>query len=161
MKTFKPVPALSIVAILGLAMTSVSANAQSFDSQNRPCPTEVKNDRTAGTIIGALAGGALGNAFSHGSARGTGTALGMVAGGVIGNQMGQTHGKYICAQQGERVATRYDDYDAYDRPVVRERVVMRPVREYDEYDVYRIHRRPHRHYVRVVYHDVYRDRDGW
>ena len=168
MKTIPLLPALSLAAAIGLTLTSVSASAQSYQDANdqnqsrQSCSSEVRNDRTAGTVIGALAGGLIGNAFSHGQARGTGTALGVVAGGVIGNNLGQSHGKFVCGQ--DRVATNYDSYEAYDdgydRPVIRERVIVRPDRVCETYETVRVYH-PHHHYARVIYRDVYRDRDRW
>jgi outer membrane lipoprotein SlyB len=54
---------------------------------------------TLGAVIGALAGGVLGNTVGKGDGRTAATVAGAVAGGVIGNQVGKRN-------EGDRVAWR-------------------------------------------------------
>jgi hypothetical protein len=51
------------------------------------CQQENANHEVAGTVIGAIAGGLLGNAVSHGGGKAGGTAIGAVGGAVIGNRL--------------------------------------------------------------------------
>jgi len=47
------------------------------------------NKEGTGTIVGAIAGGVVGNQFGQGSGRVAATAAGVVIGGMIGNQVGR------------------------------------------------------------------------
>jgi Ni/Co efflux regulator RcnB len=51
------------------------------------CRQERKGNEAAGTVIGAIAGGLIGNAVSHGRDRGLATAAGAVGGGYVGNRV--------------------------------------------------------------------------
>ncbi len=42
-----------------------------------------------GTVVGAVAGGLIGNQFGHGAGRALATAAGVVVGGMIGSQIGK------------------------------------------------------------------------
>ncbi|HSH95982.1 MAG TPA: glycine zipper 2TM domain-containing protein [Roseimicrobium sp.] len=57
-----------------------------------------------GTVIGAVAGGILGNQIGGGSGKAVATAAGVVAGGVIGNKVENKHEK----RPGHRVVVRLD-----------------------------------------------------
>ena len=48
-------------------------------------------NRVAGTAIGAIAGGVVGNQFGKGKGRTATTAAGAIAGGVIGNKVQKNH----------------------------------------------------------------------
>ncbi len=66
---------------------------------------------TAGTIIGALAGAALGsNVAAHG-VRTEGAVLGGVVGAVVGGSVGNAHDRYNCDSRGPYYS--YDDTIAY------------------------------------------------
>ncbi|MGA9659599.1 MAG: glycine zipper 2TM domain-containing protein [Asticcacaulis sp.] len=63
-----------------------------------------KGSNTTGTVVGAVAGGALGSQVSK-NEKGLGTIAGAVLGGVIGNQVGKTNdtcmnGEYYSYQSG-------------------------------------------------------------
>jgi uncharacterized protein YcfJ len=60
-------------AILALAAGTVAANADHCSGRNH----------TTGTVVGAVGGGLIGNAITHGSA--VGVVGGAVAGGLAGN----------------------------------------------------------------------------
>ena len=56
-----------------------------------PQPGEIgMNKTTGGALVGAAAGGLLGNQFGSGSGKGAMTALGVVAGGLLGSQVGKS-----------------------------------------------------------------------
>lgn len=155
----------SLIAMGGMAVLPLSVSAARADSYRtvQDCPTEVHQDRSAGTVIGAIAGGLVGNAFSHGKARGAGTALGVVAGAVAGNQLGQAHGRYVCDQ--DRPVADYEPAPVFHERVVTERpvVVERPIVEERLVTEYRIRPVYHRvivrrsvHHPRIVTRVVYR-----
>ncbi len=78
------------LAALALGVTSVSAEAANCQGR-----------RDTGTAVGAVGGGLIGNAASHGSVGGT------VAGAVIGGVAGNVIGGSNCVP---RQASRYDRY---------------------------------------------------
>lgn len=47
------------------------------------------NNQDAGTVVGAVAGGVIGNQFGHGAGRALATVGGAVVGGMIGNAIGK------------------------------------------------------------------------
>jgi hypothetical protein len=71
-----------LLLIAGVAAVAVPglANADTV------CHHEKNNNRVVGTIAGAVGGGLIGNAITHG--HGPGTALGAIAGGFAGNAIG-------------------------------------------------------------------------
>jgi Ni/Co efflux regulator RcnB len=72
-------------------------------SASTRCREARHDQQVTGTVIGAVAGGLLGNAVSHGGGRAGGTILGAVGGAVIGNQLASSSGR-ACP----------DGYEAYD-----------------------------------------------
>jgi hypothetical protein len=64
-----------------------------------PAPCNNNAAVTAG-VIGALAGGVLGNAVTHGGARTTGTVLGALVGGGVGAAVGHAHDVQKCDERG-------------------------------------------------------------
>jgi hypothetical protein len=66
-------------------------------------PVVCRNDHsaaTAGTILGALAGAALGSNIAAGGHRGAGAVLGGVVGAGIGGSVGNAHDRYLCDPRG-------------------------------------------------------------
>ncbi|KZC19906.1 MULTISPECIES: glycine zipper 2TM domain-containing protein [Rhodanobacter] len=83
------------------------------------------NGGTLGAIIGAVAGGVLGNQVGKGDGRKAATVVGAVAGGVVGNQIGKRNsgsdvawrivvrldnGQYATVTQRENPGVRSGDY---------------------------------------------------
>ena len=64
-----------------------------------PAPCNNNSAVTSG-IIGALAGGVLGNAVTHGGGRTGGTVLGALVGGGIGASVGHAHDVQKCDERG-------------------------------------------------------------
>jgi len=64
---------VAVVAAIGLGVAA--------------CNTD-RSGETLGTVIGATAGGVIGNQFGSGSGQALATAAGIVAGGLIGNRIG-------------------------------------------------------------------------
>jgi hypothetical protein len=93
-----------------------------------PGVVECRNDHsaaTAGTILGALAGAALGSNVAAAGHRGAGAVLGGVVGAGIGGSVGAAHDRYRCDEHGPYYGygdtisyreapdfrtARYDDY---------------------------------------------------
>ena len=103
----------AIALALGLPSLAQAQNYQSYnsgyqDSSNSYdgyCYARKKNAQTTGTVVGAVAGGAIGGTFSDTRHKGVGTAAGAVIGGLIGNQVGKSsvtcyNGDYYSYQSG-------------------------------------------------------------
>jgi uncharacterized protein YcfJ len=106
----------------GLIATAVAVPQSASAYTHYVCRYEQKHDEHTGTIIGAVAGGLIGNSIA-GHARLLGTVGGAVAGGAIGSKIGHDHGKSVCEREvayRERVV--YRDHG-------REKVVYRYVRQ--------------------------------
>ncbi|HWE48004.1 MAG TPA: glycine zipper 2TM domain-containing protein [Caulobacteraceae bacterium] len=91
MKTFKALA-------LGLVLASGVSAAAAGVADARTCHAS-RHNAHVGTAVGAVGGGLLGNAVSHGGGRLGGTVIGAVAGGVVGHQIGKhsvkcAHGYY-------------------------------------------------------------------
>jgi uncharacterized protein YcfJ len=96
MTTMRPIALISGLA----AAAAVSAAPLSADAA---C-----NKRTTGTVIGALAGGLLGNAVAGHGDRTAGTLIGAGAGGLVGNQVtkcGHARRAYYPQRHYSRAAT--------------------------------------------------------
>jgi hypothetical protein len=68
-----------------------------------PGPVECRNDHsaaTAGTILGAIAGAALGSNIAAAGHRTAGSILGGVVGAGIGGSVGHAHDRYLCDTHG-------------------------------------------------------------
>ncbi|MFC5743486.1 glycine zipper 2TM domain-containing protein [Dyella tabacisoli] len=85
--------------------------------------TQGGNDGTLGTVIGAVAGGLLGNQVGRGNGRKAATVAGAVVGGVVGNQVGKggggvayrvsvrlDNGQYVNVTQRDDPRVRQGDY---------------------------------------------------
>jgi uncharacterized protein YcfJ len=103
-----------IFALAALALGFTTVTAEAANCQGR---------RDTGTAVGAIGGGLVGNAASHGSAGGT--IAGVVIGGLVGNVVGgndcnQRYTRYV---PDNGAAYYYDndgyrrDYRRHDRPV--------------------------------------------
>lgn len=86
---------LVIAGCIALASPSLSMAATR-------CQQDQANRKTTGTVIGAIAGGLLGNAVSRGGGRTGGTVIGAVGGAVVGNQL---------ARQNNACPDGYTAYD--------------------------------------------------
>ena len=82
-------------ALTALSLILATATAEAANCQGR---------RDTGTAVGAVGGGVIGNAASHGDAGGT------IAGAVIGGLVGNAIGGSNCVQttQKARPAVHYD-----------------------------------------------------
>ena len=86
------------LATLVCSALAVATSAPSVaQAQNRHkvwvCNTvSTRGERTTGTVVGAVAGGLLGNALTHGGGRTGGTLIGAGAGAVAGHQIAKHNG---------------------------------------------------------------------
>lgn len=55
-----------------------------------------RGHRNTGTVVGAVAGGLLGNALSHGGGKTGGTIIGAGAGAVAGHEIAKRNGQQHC-----------------------------------------------------------------
>jgi surface antigen len=75
----------------------------------RDCERQRGGNTAGGAIIGALAGGLLGNSVSRGPQRGAGTAVGAILGGVVGASIGNN---LSCEDRSYAVDAEYRGFEA-------------------------------------------------
>ena len=68
-------------------------------------------NQDTGTVVGAVAGGVIGNQFGHGAGRALATVGGAVAGGLIGNAIGKDMDDYDrrMAAEAEYASLEYEE----------------------------------------------------
>ena len=79
------------------------------DAFYRDCEHKRGGNTAGGAIIGALAGGLLGNSVSRGPQRGAGTAVGAILGGVVGASIGNS---LNCEDRSYAVDAEYRGFEA-------------------------------------------------
>ena len=67
------------------------------------------NKQDAGTLVGAVAGGVIGNQFGRGGGRVAATLAGAVVGGIVGNEIGRK------LDARDRELAQRAEYDAWER----------------------------------------------
>jgi len=72
------------------------------------CGPDVKKEDT-GTVVGAVAGGIIGNQFGSGGGRVAATLAGAVVGGIVGNEIGRS------LDARDRELAREAEFDAWER----------------------------------------------
>ena len=84
-----------VLATLSVAAAPMAASAQPHRHRVQVCGAS-RHAKNTGTVVGAVAGGLLGNAVSHHGAGGTivGAGVGAVAGHQIARRNGSTHCHY-------------------------------------------------------------------
>jgi len=103
----------NLLLVAGLvAATAIPAMANAATR----CEQHQADNRAAGTVIGAIAGGLLGNAVSHGGGRTGGTVIGAVGGAVVGNQLARSNNAcpdgYVAYNGPDRDPAAYYGSDA-------------------------------------------------
>lgn len=73
------------------------------------CGPEGPNKADTGLVVGAVAGGLLGNQFGKGGGRVAATAIGAVVGGIVGSEIGKS------MDQQDRMLAQQAEYDAFER----------------------------------------------
>jgi surface antigen len=81
--------------------------------------TGCANNQDGGTVVGAIAGGIIGNQFGKGSGKVAATLAGAVVGGIVGNEIGRS------LDQRDRELARQAEYDAWERGPPRQPVRWR------------------------------------
>ena len=69
---------------------TIAATALSLCLGLSACGPDGPSKADTGTVVGAVAGGIIGNQFGRGGGRVAATAIGAVAGGIIGNEIGRS-----------------------------------------------------------------------
>lgn len=84
---------LAIVVVFGLTATDALARRHSDEGTVSSVQRIGHHDNHygAGTVVGAIAGGVLGNTVGHGNGRKAATVAGAVAGGAVGHQVEKNH----------------------------------------------------------------------
>ncbi|MFC3068156.1 glycine zipper 2TM domain-containing protein [Phenylobacterium soli] len=85
------------VSALSLAAAPMVASAQPQHGRHKVlvCGAS-RHAKNTGTVVGAITGGLLGNAVSHGGGRTGGTIIGAGVGAVAGHQIAKSNGKRHC-----------------------------------------------------------------
>jgi uncharacterized protein YcfJ len=89
------------LAALSLAAAPMAASAQPHRHRVQVCGAG-SNAKTTGTVVGAVTGGLLGNAVSHGGGKTGGTIIGAGVGAVAGHQIAKNNGKTHCHYEWRR-----------------------------------------------------------
>jgi uncharacterized protein YcfJ len=95
-------PAGLAAATLALAAVPLAPTAAQARTEHHPHRHKVlvcgasQHARNTGTVVGAVAGGLLGNSLAHGGGRTGGTLIGAGVGAVAGHQIAKNNGKHHC-----------------------------------------------------------------
>ena len=89
------------LAAFTLAAAPVVAQAQPHRHRVLVCGAS-SHAKNTGTVVGAITGGLLGNAVSHGGGRTGGTLIGAGVGAVAGHQIAKSNGKRNCHYEWRR-----------------------------------------------------------
>lgn len=80
---------------MAVATAPIVADAQPHRHKVWVCRNESsRGARNTGTVVGAVTGGLLGNALSHGGGKTGGTIIGAGVGAVAGHQIAKNNGKH-------------------------------------------------------------------
>jgi uncharacterized protein YcfJ len=79
-----------VCSALAVAAAPMSAEAA---SRHRVKVCQGGGNANTGTVVGAVGGGLLGNALSHGGGKTGGTLIGAGVGAVAGHQIAKNHGR--------------------------------------------------------------------
>ena len=90
------------------ALAPVGEDSVRFGNVVRIDPVELEGDHQLGlgAVIGAAAGGLLGNQIGHGSGRDVATVIGVIGGGVAGNTI---QNRYLDKRAGQHIVVELDN----------------------------------------------------
>lgn len=88
-------PAALMLSALVVAAAPMTADAQPHRHRVLVCGAS-QHAKNTGTVVGAVTGGLLGNAVSHGGGRTGGTIIGAGVGAVAGHEIARHNGKSSC-----------------------------------------------------------------
>ena len=87
---------------LAAAAAPLAANAQPHHRHRVQVCGASSHAKTTGTVVGAVTGGLLGNAVSHGGGKTGGTLIGAGVGAVAGHQIARHNGATHCHYEWRR-----------------------------------------------------------
>ena len=90
-----------MLSALSVAAAPMAASAQPHRHRVLVCSNGHRAGNT-GTVVGAVTGGLIGNALSHGGGRTGGTIIGAGVGAVAGHQIAKSNGKRHCHYEWRR-----------------------------------------------------------
>lgn len=88
--------ALALLVVPGLALAAAPALAEHQKERVLVCDGNVKHKTTKGTVIGAVAGGVLGNVVAGHGAKTEGALIGAGVGAVAGHEIAKKRAKRHC-----------------------------------------------------------------
>jgi outer membrane lipoprotein SlyB len=97
-----------LIASVSLALAALSVAAAPMVASAQPHRHRVQvcgagnNAKNTGTVVGAVTGGLLGNAVSHGGGKTGGTIIGAGVGAVAGHQIAKNNGRSHCHYEWRR-----------------------------------------------------------
>jgi outer membrane lipoprotein SlyB len=97
-----------LIASVSLALAALSVAAAPMVASAQPHRHRVQvcgagnNAKNTGTVVGAVTGGLLGNAVSHGGGKTGGTIIGAGVGAVAGHQIAKSNGRTHCHYEWRR-----------------------------------------------------------
>jgi uncharacterized protein YcfJ len=90
-----------MASALTVAAAPMAADAQPRGHRVLVCGAS-RGAKNTGTVVGAVTGGLLGNAVSHGGGRTGGTIIGAGVGAVAGHEIAKNNGKRNCHYEWRR-----------------------------------------------------------
>jgi uncharacterized protein YcfJ len=98
----KLIPSVTLMcSALVVAAAPMAADAQPHRHRVQVCNTS-RGARNTGTVVGAVTGGLLGNALSHGGGKTGGTIIGAGVGAVAGHQIAKHNAERHCHYEYRR-----------------------------------------------------------
>ena len=95
MRTMLIASAILTLSTLCVAAAPLAAQAEPHRHKVLVCGAS-QHAKTTGTVVGAVAGGLVGNAVSHGGGRTGGTLIGAGVGAVAGHEIAKQNGRDHC-----------------------------------------------------------------
>ena len=90
-----------VLAAASLSAAPLAAQAQPHRHRVLVCGAS-RHAKNTGTVVGAVTGGLLGNAVSHGGGKTGGTIIGAGVGAVAGHQIAKHNGRNHCHYEWRR-----------------------------------------------------------
>lgn len=90
-----------LCSALFVAAAPIAADAQTHKHRVLVCHTS-RGARNTGTVVGAVTGGLLGNALSHGGGKTGGTIIGAGVGAVAGHEIAKNNAERHCHYEYRR-----------------------------------------------------------
>ena len=91
-----------VLSALSVAAAPMVAEAQTHRGHRVLVCGASRHAKNTGTVVGAVTGGLIGNAVSHGGGRTGGTIIGAGVGAVAGHEIAKSNGKRNCHYEWRR-----------------------------------------------------------